>query len=467
MIGNWAEWVWDGQRLTLRNDPFGAFNVFYWATDTSIAVSPSIDQLLALGAPRDMDLDGLAAFLGIGYYLDQDTPFKALRALPPGGTLTWGLEGLVVRGGPRPFAASSASGEAVIEGIIETVRMAVRRSLPDDRPGYVMPLSGGRDSRHLLLELRAQGHAPTACVTARQYPNLSGGPDARHAARLCAALGLDHRVLGMPGRLVAAEMRKNRVTGYGSDEHTWSLSVADALEGHTSHTYDGLPGGTLLQRPSERSHLRESLEAGRFDELARRFLKTEDGQVRFVDLLAPALRESVSPERAAARLRAGIEPHLSAADPLLAFRFWNRVVRELALVPTRVLGGVPSVFTPFMDPDFIDFAASLPFSAVGKHVHGDALARAFPEASGVPFAPAGQALIGRAFARRVNLDLAALLLRGSDGSLVDRAGLLRRALRGIVTGDDWLARGRRPALVTYLVQLESLVRAGPPGRAVA
>ncbi|CAN5703587.1 hypothetical protein BH23CHL8_BH23CHL8_31750 [soil metagenome] len=459
--GNWAEWRWDGERLVVRNDPFGVQPVYYWATPTGVAVSPSVDRLLGLGAPRELDHDAVSAFLGVGYYVDQDTPFRAIRSLPWGGSLTWRPGELSVAGGPRPFTTGPISHAAAIDGIIHTVRTAVQRSIPSHRPDYIMPISGGRDSRHLLLELRAQGHPPRSCVTVRQYPNLPGGPDARFAARLCATLGLEHHALDVPGPMVGAERRKNRVTGYCSDEHTWSLSLAGALEGRTGHTYDGLPGGTLLQRPSERASAREALEAGRLDELAETHLKTEDGQVRFVSLLNPATRGRLSPERAAARLRAGMDIHLSSANPLLAFRFWNRVVRELALVPTRVLSGVPIVFTPFMDAEFIDFAAALPSSIVGKELHSEAIAGAFPEAAGVPFAHSGPPRITRAFARRVNRDLAVLLLRTSDGSLVDRKGLLRRALRGMLTGDDWLVRGRRPALVAYLIQLEALVRTGP------
>jgi asparagine synthase (glutamine-hydrolysing) len=462
-IGNWAEWRWDGERLEVRNDPFGVQPVFYWATPTRVMVSPSVDRLLRLGAPRDLDHDALAAFLGVGYYLDEDTPFRAIRALPRAGTLTWRPGEVSVTGAARPLAIGSVTRTAAMDGIIQTVRVAVRRSIPPDRPAYLMPLSGGRDSRHLLLELRAQGHPPRACVTARQYATLPGGPDARFAAKLCAALDLQHRALDVPGRMVAAELRKNRVTGYCSDEHTWSLSLAAALAGHTGHTYDGLPGGTLIQRPSERASARAALEAGRLHELAEMYLKTDTGQVRFVALLSPAMRARLSPERAAARVRVGLEAHLSSGDPLLAFRFWNRVVRELALVPTRVLSGVRTVFTPYMDPEFIDFAAALPPSIVGKELHSEALARAFPEAANVPYAHSGPQTVTPAFARQVSRDIAVLLLRTSDGSLVDRAALLRRAARGILTGDDWLARGRRPALVAYLVQLEALVRGEPAG----
>lgn len=129
--------------------------------------------------------------------------------------------------------------DAAIDGIIETVRVAVTEATPSGSAGWVMPVSGGRGSRHLLLELIRQGHVPAACVTARQYPLLWGGRDARFAARLCGRLGLPLRTLALPGSLVAAEWRKNRLTSYCSSEHVWALPVAHAIRSDAGHTFDG------------------------------------------------------------------------------------------------------------------------------------------------------------------------------------------------------------------------------------
>ena len=64
-------------------------------------------------------------------------------------------------------------------------------------------------------------------------------------------------------------------------------------------------------------------------------------------------------------------------------------------------------------------------------------------------------------ARRIGRDLARILVRDSDGSIVDRRRLLGQAIRSAVTGHPALALGRRPSLITYLVQLERIVREGP------
>jgi hypothetical protein len=91
-----------------------------------------------------------------------------------------------------------------------------------------MPISGGRDSRHLLLELLDAGCPPERAVTAHHHANVWGG-DVPYAADLCRAFGVAHEIVS-PGRLVADEWRKNRLTSYCADEHAWYLAVADALE---------------------------------------------------------------------------------------------------------------------------------------------------------------------------------------------------------------------------------------------
>src|SRR3954468_8443733 len=57
--GIWAAWRWDGRQLSVRNDRYGIYPLFYSATPDRILLSPSVATLLALGAPRDLDDDAL------------------------------------------------------------------------------------------------------------------------------------------------------------------------------------------------------------------------------------------------------------------------------------------------------------------------------------------------------------------------------------------------------------------------
>src|SRR4029079_13814751 len=87
--GIFAEWTWDGARLEGQVDRYGASPLFYWSDETQIFVSPSLLAVLQCGAPAAFDLDGLAAFLRLGYFLGDDTPFAAIRVVPPGAVMTW------------------------------------------------------------------------------------------------------------------------------------------------------------------------------------------------------------------------------------------------------------------------------------------------------------------------------------------------------------------------------------------
>jgi hypothetical protein len=56
----YAEWRWDGRRLTVRVDRYGFYPLFYFARPGEIALSPSITRLIALGAPTELDDQGFA-----------------------------------------------------------------------------------------------------------------------------------------------------------------------------------------------------------------------------------------------------------------------------------------------------------------------------------------------------------------------------------------------------------------------
>ena len=56
--GSWVSWDWDGTALTVRNDHFAADPTFCAASGDPIAISPSIERLLSLGTPTELDLLG-------------------------------------------------------------------------------------------------------------------------------------------------------------------------------------------------------------------------------------------------------------------------------------------------------------------------------------------------------------------------------------------------------------------------
>jgi hypothetical protein len=361
--GNWVEWHWDGRELTVTNDIHGAFPAYYAASDDGIVISDSIDILLASGVERVLDDDALAAFLAVGHYIGTDTAFRSIKALPPACHLSWRLGVLSVKSSRPLFRLAEMTRAQAVEGVTELMRQAVTRRIPTDGAAFVMPLSGGRDSRHILLELKRQGHSPRLCVTTEHYPYDWGG-DVPFGAQLADSVGIRHAAL-TPGPPVRAELRKNRLTSYGSHMHAWFLPVVDALAGSTGHTYEGLAGGTYLNRRYVTRRVRDLTGARRWDELAVWMGKKEDGQARYLPLLEPGARLRLSVERAAARIRRELELHLDADVPFMSYHFWNRTMRELTLTPNAMLSKVPFVYTPYMDSDLLAFGMSIPTLDVG------------------------------------------------------------------------------------------------------
>ena len=176
-----------------------------------------------------------------------------------------------------------------------------------------VPLSGGRDSRHILLELCRAGRPPRLAVTMRHYPPFSD-EDAVVATEVARAAGVPHVVLPQGGDRFAAEIEKNRRTGFCADEHAWMLPLAAYLRGRVRYAYDGI-GGDVLSAGLFLTPERVALaEAGRLEGSGRR-----DGRVPGTLARAPARARvggAARPRRGhrAARPRAraprgGAEPH--------------------------------------------------------------------------------------------------------------------------------------------------------------
>ena len=113
-----ADWNWDGKTLHVRNDRWGFQPLFYAADADRIAVATSIPRLLQLGAPADLDEAALAVFLRLSHFLVSDTPFRAIRALPRDGRLTWSAGALRVSSAIVPPVSERLSKAAIVDGYV-------------------------------------------------------------------------------------------------------------------------------------------------------------------------------------------------------------------------------------------------------------------------------------------------------------------------------------------------------------
>ncbi len=456
--GVYAAWEWDGQAVRVTNCRYGMYPLFYYATADEFCVSSSLVRLLQRGVPRELDHAALAVFLRLGYFLGGDTAFRTIRQLPPHAVLRW-------RDGHIELASSLAQGTlqplsraAAIDGYASLFRAAIQRRLPGDHE-FILPLSGGRDSRHILYELLEAGQRPKICITARHFPPRPD-PDVEIAGNLCTALQLHHVVLDLPASRVRAELKKNVATQFCSEEHAWALRMADYLKGQASILYDGLAGDILsagLYQSAQKLRLYYADTAG----LARALLASRTAEPVLQRLLTPAFYRRVSPELAIARLTEELKRHSDSPNPLRSFYFWNRTRRAVALVPFGILKDF-QVHTPYLDHDLYDFLTSLPPEIVLDHqLHTETIQVAYPHYKDIPFEEKKNigAVSDRAYFRRLCRDLAGVIMRHGKSEFVRDSFVLPRLLAGTVDGNasrTWWG----PTRCLFLIQLEQLAHLG-------
>jgi len=392
--GIYAGWQWDGRELAIEQDRYGLFPLFEWRSPESRTISTDLLALVGQGAPLDPDFDALAVFLRVGFFVGDDTPFRAIRAL--------------VRAVPQPAALPLSRDEA-IDAFLELFARALAR-----RPAsgaFHLPLSGGRDSRHILFALCDAGHPPDACVTVRHFPPRAND-DELIARELCAALGITHRVLDQPDGRAPLERRKNVATHLCTDEHAQFVALADHLRAHTRETYDGIAGDVLSQSAYLRREVQEKFDGGDIRGVAEFVLDgygTMMSERALARLLAPAVVKEVTRERAVARLTTELARYADAPNPIAAFFFANRTRREIALAPYALMRDI-TVFAPYLDHDLFDLLAALPARLLmDRALHTEAIARAWPQHTRIPYERKGLLVEDRWAARA----LAAELLRAS------------------------------------------------------
>ena len=138
--------------------------------------------------------------------MSDQTAFAEIKVVPPAAQFRWSRGSLTIDSG--------ITGES--DNVLRDARPSTPCAACFDKPSpvaapnsdhYAVPLSGGRDSRHILLELADQGFRNPICVTAKVMV-ASIDEDVVAAAQLTAALGLRHAVVDPPMPIVGAEAQE-------------------------------------------------------------------------------------------------------------------------------------------------------------------------------------------------------------------------------------------------------------------
>src|SRR4051812_5064761 len=155
-----AQWQWANGRLEIERDRWGVQPLFWSVTPRSVHISTSIDALLAAGVPAELDDGAMAVFLRTGFFVGDDTPFTAIRSLPVATSAAWTPDGPTLTGTwryPRTAAFTRAAAE---RHFADCFTASVNRRLRASSEPVAVPLSGGHDSRHILLAMHELARLP-------------------------------------------------------------------------------------------------------------------------------------------------------------------------------------------------------------------------------------------------------------------------------------------------------------------
>ena len=384
----WARWVWDGTRLTAEVDPFGFFNLFVYEKDGTLAVSSSLLELVAQGCDTTLDRRALAVFHRMGIFIHDDTPLVHVRTLPPGARLTWQAGELRIEGGVPVPKAQQISRESAVEGMTEHFRAAMRRILAGWDGPLTLPLSGGRDSRHILLEMLHQGRQPDACVTFHHNGGAMNA-EALAARALATRAGVRHDVLGHARPRLADGMRAIVMTSLCAEEHAQMMPLHDYVMEREGAAFDGIAGDILTNPDGDADRFYRLAHADDYVGIARGLVQ---GHGRVVSqehwgqgagpLYSPGMDEEVLDY-----IGRAVAEYADAPDPYQVFWLYHRTRREINFVPQAILSKSEIVFCPYLDEAFANFCLSLPYAVTkDQQLHNDVIARAYPDYADIPFA---------------------------------------------------------------------------------
>jgi len=461
--GVFVEWRWDGRQLVVENDRHGFLPLFYSCVGQEIWVSTTMDGVLRGNSRRGLDLAALAVFFRFGQFIGDDTALEDVRFLPPNSTLVWrdGVATLTRR--PEPVAVAYPRGlnfDDAVDAYAELFAQAITRRLPqDDR--FTVPISGGRDSRHILLELARQGRVPASCMTVKYRPPATN-EDNRIARLLTERLGIAHVQLDKPASFFEATRQDVFLTNYCGGGHGWIQPVAGYLSGRFETTYDGLAGDELSALLIPGDPKLALFRGRRLTELAAQLLDETRQEKANEGLLAGSLYRRMPRGLAIERMAQELKNHADSHSPVVSFNFWNRTRRCIASIPFAILSGVPLVHCPFLDHRLFDFLIGLdPALIAGKGFHDAAILRAYPDFADIPFEDkslkAPWTLADRHYYRRSRIDMLAYLVRqhGQARATLKPGWLVAKTLVDVlrnVAESPWYMRN-----AVYAIELQALI----------
>lgn len=287
---------------------------------------------------------------------------------------------------PQPAEFSGTRDEAM-EVCDALVRASIARAPADWN--LAMGLSGGRDSRHLLLAAESVDRPVSRIVCSEHWLRAQNAADETSARMLAERIGLPLEIAPQARDRYAAEWNKNLEVNLETTNHSWVMSFSQHL-GSERPLLDGLNGGALLGRDPLTTawvRLNGTRPPSRDEALdhARRNLVRHPRRRIKTWLNSPRLTNSVWTE-AEERFTDRFQGYLDYPNPFQAWMYLERTPRGIALSP-YVLMNNDRVLCPYYEDEMIAFGLSLPWAFTCEATfQEDLIRRTYPQVASVPYA---------------------------------------------------------------------------------
>ena len=459
--------LWDAARneVTIVTDRFGMRPTYVARPEGALLVSSEVKALLVdPSVDRTGSETGFSQFFAFGYFFNEDTLFRGIRALPPACYATYQLadghyEERSYAAAGNAEAATSRDTTALTERLDTALTAAVaRRARTGEQLG--LSLSGGLDARTLLALVPPSSTLTTVSI------GIDGSIDHRGASELARLSGVTHHRHLLDEGFLGQFERHLREMILLTDGHYLdqgivmptlplyrTLGIEKLLRGHAGELLHMTKAYAFSLDDTAIRASESSLEEWLLSHLTAYMLQGVPADIFTVDVRAGA-RESLSV--AYGRTVARTEP----VDRVWQLFLTERLHRETALSMHK-FGCFAHVRMPYLDNDVVDALLAMPAALkLGDQLQTAILKRHRPEFLDVVNSNTG----ARMGAGALETMVAKLRLRvygklGVRGyQPYERLGLwLKRDLRSMVErtllGEAFLSRGLfRPDVARRVVE---------------
>ncbi len=369
-------WIPGHESLVLGVDRTGIRQLHYTSDGPRFGFSSEVASLAALLPSPQLTPSAVDDLVANRFILGEVTQIESINRVPPGSlviaskniiahTTYWDSSNLPIN--------QQLDDTEYIEGCIRVFSRAIERS-KEITQSPILFLSGGLDSRRILLEQLKQGLKPD-CWTAVQFSSrLPVEGDSNIAAGLCKKFGLTHhRLEPLDADWEDRWARYARtLMEYDTGQHYWTLPLLKELPVDAGWNFDGY-GGDFVVYDSflDPDVVTIPLNEQRIIDAARIHISGDS------NLILQHQQDRCSIEERLLSILKSMPANENTYSFLMA-NVWSR--RRTAAMSQRLLRHKVESVMPYMDNDLLDFSFSFaPAKKVGRVFQHEILMKQYPE----------------------------------------------------------------------------------------